>query len=141
MTIENRKFIRHPVNVPLIVRTVTGSHASMHEGVNVSYGGIAFLVDEPLHTGQLVSVRVPSVQPPFEATARVAFCGNHGVKYCVGVEFMDASDALRSRMVEQACAIEAYRIQAMKKGRRLSAADAADEWSRKHGHEFPSLNA
>lgn len=141
MTIENRKFIRHPVNVPLLVRTVTGSHVSMHEGVNVSYGGIAFVVNEPLHPGQLVSIRVPSVHPPFEATARVAFCGNHGVQYCVGVEFMDASDALRSQIVEQACAIEAYRIQAMKKGRRLSAMEAADEWSRKHGDEIPPINA
>ncbi|MGQ0814158.1 MAG: PilZ domain-containing protein [Gemmatimonadota bacterium] len=137
---DNRQFIRHPVKVPIEVSTMRTSPGRTHEGVNVSHGGIAFLVDEEMYEGQTVSLRMPTVSPPFEANARVAWCRTEGVKYCVGVAFIDASDALKARMVEQACAIEAYRIDAMKKGRRLTAAQAAEEWVRKHGDAFRRIS-
>lgn len=136
---ESRKFIRHAVNVPLEISTVASSPdgAQAHEGVNVSYGGLAFLVDQPIEIGKIVSLRMPTVQPPFEAQARVTWCQAEGVRYRVGVEFMDSNDAFQSRMVEQVCAIEEYRINAMKKGRRLTTPEAADEWIRKFANQFP----
>lgn len=134
---ESRKFIRHAVNVPLEVSTV-GTPGHAHDGVNVSHGGLAFTSDHPIEPGQVVTLRMPTVKPPFEAKARVTWCKPEGPKFCIGVQFMDADDAFQSRMVEQVCEIEQYRINAMKKGRRLTPAEAAEEWIRKYADRFPA---
>lgn len=130
---DARKFVRHAVKVPLEVKTVPTAPGSAREGVDLSFGGLAFLVDAPLVVGQVVALRMPTVQPAFEANARVAWCRQEGVRYCVGVEFTSSDDATQSRMVEQVCAVESYRLEQMKKGRRLTPVEAAEEWNRKHG--------
>jgi hypothetical protein len=80
---------------------------------------------------------MPTVEPPFEADARVMWCHPEGMKYRVGVAFIDEGDAFQSRMVEQVCAIEKYRIEQMKKGRRLTTAEAAAQWVKKFARKFP----
>jgi hypothetical protein len=122
---ENRQYVRHEARVPLEV-TVIGAPASV-EGIDVSAGGLAFLIEDKLYPGELISLKMPTVVPVFEATARVAWCREEGVRFRVGVAFVDAQDAQRAQMVEQVCAIERYRMEAMKKGRRLTTSQAAAE--------------
>lgn len=122
--------------MPLEVSTVPSRPGDAREGVNLSFGGLAFLVDEPLVIGQVVALRMPTVQPAFQAQARVAWCEREGARYIVGVQFASSDEATQSRMVEQVCAVEAYRLEQMKKGRRLTATEAADEWHRKFAKRF-----
>lgn len=129
---EGRKFVRHAVKVPIEVSTIATARGSAREGVNLSFGGLAFLVDDPLLIGQTVALRMPTVKPPFVANARVAWCRPEGTRHCVGVEFTNSDDASQSRMVQQVCAVETYRLEQMKKGRRLTPAEAAEEWNRKN---------
>lgn len=129
---DNRKFIRHEVKVPLEVSALTSLPGIAHEVVNVSYGGLAFLVETQMYEGQEVALRMPTVKPLFEAVARVQWCRPDGVKYQVGVAFLNSNDAAQSQMIEQILAIEAYRLQEMKKGRRLTTPEASAEWLRKH---------
>ncbi len=57
----------------------------------------------------------------------------------MGVQFLDASDAFRVRMVEQVCAIEEYRRQQVEEeGRELSREEAAREWIATYGSRFPA---
>jgi hypothetical protein len=133
-----RTFIRHTAGVPLEVTCVPGSPASTLQSVNVSTGGLSFVSDEHHALGAIIQVRIPTVDPPFEARARVVWIKPEGDGYCVGVEFLDANDAFRSRMVEQVCAIEQYRGEVREnEGRELTPQDAAAEWIGRFAGRFP----
>jgi c-di-GMP-binding flagellar brake protein YcgR len=133
-----RRYIRHTINVPLEV-TASGTMQNAAElSVNLSHGGLAFASEECLAAGSLIELRIPTVDPPFDAKARVVWCRPENSKYLVGVEFLDKADAFRSRMVEQVCTIEEYRQQVRRaEGRTLSSQEAAEEWIVKYAGAFP----
>lgn len=133
-----RAFIRHTVGVPLEVRAVTDSAPRAEQSVNVSEGGLSFVTDHDLPLGSTIEVRIPEVDPPFEAHARVAWRSAEDGRYCVGVQFLDAADAFRARMVEQVCSIERYRQEVKaREGRALTSQEAAAEWIGKYAGRFP----
>lgn len=133
----HREYLRHTVNVPLQVK-VLDAVAGDGEGVNISHGGLAFLSDECLQTDQIIELRIPTVNPPFEAQARVKWCRPEGKRYLVGVQFLQADDAFQSRMVQQVCAIEQYRQEVQQnEGRVLDTQQAAAEWIEKYAGRFP----
>ena len=131
-----RRFIRHPANVPIEVVDVPGSQGS--RVTDVSYGGLSFTCAQPHATGSEIEIRVPEVDVSFCARAVVARCNFAGPGYRVGVRFLDPEDAFQSRMVEQLCAIESYRLQlGEREGRWLSGEEAAREWIERFGGRFP----
>ena len=133
-----REFIRHTVDVPLEIKLLPNAAAQRNQSVNVSHGGLAFLVDQCLDIDQVIELRIPTVDPPFDAHARVAWCKPEGDRFLVGVEFLDAGDAFESRMVQQVCAIESYRREvAEQEGRALDSQQAAAEWIQKYAGRFP----
>ncbi|MBV9109570.1 MAG: PilZ domain-containing protein [Gemmatimonadetes bacterium] len=137
-TDPRRKFIRHTAGVPIEVRAVDGMSARLQESVNVSAGGLSFVSEADFAPETVLLVRIPEVDPPFEAQARVAWSRPEGQRFCIGVQFLDASDAFRARMVEQVCSIERYRREVEEReGRALSVSGAAAEWIRKYAGRFP----
>jgi len=134
-----RAFIRHTAGVPIAVTKVDGSAARARQSVNVSEGGISFLSDDEIPIGTLIDVRIDTVDPPFQAHAKVVWATPEGECWCIGVQFLEAADAFRARMVEQVCAIDRYRKQVEAgEGRVLTPADAAQEWIGKYAGGFPS---
>jgi hypothetical protein len=134
---NTRAFIRHAADVPIHVHTIAGN-GRVQKAVNVSTGGLAFESEECLDPGSTVDLRIDQVAPPFEAKALVAWCRPEADHYLVGVSFLDASDAFRSRMVQQVCSIENYRKEAaLNEGRELTPQEAAMEWIKKYGRDFP----
>ena len=132
-----REFIRHTADVPIEVRTVDGEHASA-TGLNVSHGGLAFMSALCPAEGATLEIAIPEVDPPFQAHARVAWCRPEADAFLVGVEFLDATDAFRARMVEQVCTIERYRQDVRKReGRELTTQEAAAEWIGRYAGRFP----
>lgn len=136
-----RRFIRHALDVPLEVQQDGVGPPVTQQAVNVSAGGLAFLFDAcPVH-GDIVRIRIPTVTPPFEARARVVWCRPEDDRFLVGVEFLDAADAFRARMVEQVCAVEQYRAKVLEQeGRRINSQEAAAEWIDRYAGRFPSGN-
>lgn len=133
-----REFLRHTVNVPLEVDRVTDVPPMMEEGVNVSFGGLAFLSSACPSVGEILRLRISTVEPAFEAQARVAWCRPEARKFLVGVQFLDSTDAFQSRMVQQVCSIENYRRTVQQKeGRTLTTQEAADEWITRYAGRFP----
>ena len=131
-----RRYIRHTLDVPLEVKSA--GDRRVDQGVNVSHGGLAFLSDQCLDIGDIVDLRIPSVEPPFEAQARVVWCRPERKRFLVGVEFLDPGDAFKSRMVEQVCSIESYRERIREtEGRALTSQEAAAEWITKFAGRFP----
>ncbi|HEV2733732.1 MAG TPA: PilZ domain-containing protein [Longimicrobiaceae bacterium] len=138
LTDPRRRFIRHTADVPLEVRTVRESAVESRRGVNVSFGGLAFESDGPVPHGTTLQVRIDQVKPPFEAHAQVVHCEPEGDHFCIGVQFLDAADAFRARMVEQVCSIERYRREVRRReGRVLSGQQAAEEWIHENAARFP----
>lgn len=133
-----REFLRHTVDVPLVVERLGGSAALSGQGVNVSHGGLAFVSASCPDVGEVLQLRIPTVKPAFEGQARVAWCRPEAGQYLVGVQFLDPNAAFRSRMVQQVCSIENYRKEVREReGRALTPQEAADEWIEKFAGRFP----
>ena len=135
-----RRFIRHTADVPLEIRAVPGSAPVVQQGTNVSEGGLAFVADACLDPEETIEIRIPEVDPPFEAHGRVVWCRpEDDGRYLVGVQFLDATDTFRARMVEQVCTIEKYRKDVQEQeGRELDPQEAAAEWIQKYAGRFPT---
>src|ERR1700712_5899896 len=137
------EFIRHPVDVPIEIRTDEREpHAKFHTN-DISLGGLAVHSDVAVAPGAMIAIRIAHVQPAFEARARVAWCrprrGGNGHE--VGISFLDAEDVFRARMVAQICYIEDYRRSiARAEGRELSSEEAAGEWIARYAHKFPGAS-
>ncbi len=134
-----RKYIRHPADIPIELSPLDDDGASLPRLVNVGSGGLALRSARAFRPAREVTVRVPWVQPPFSATARVVWCRPREGGYELGLAFTDADDAFRARMVEQVCHIEHYRRQQLAKGRVLAAEEAAREWIERNAARFPAV--
>ena len=133
-----RQYIRHPADIP--IEMSRGHHAaqSMFHGHDVSHGGLAFRADSEVQPGSIVEIRIPIVRPIFETKARVAWCSAREGGFELGVEFLDAQDAFKARMVEQVCHIENYKKLVSRTERReLTAEEAAMEWISRYAAQFP----
>lgn len=155
---EVREFIRHTVNIPIEFRLLADDehpdapplpdHAedgrtamrTAGESRNVGFGGLAFESNFCPQVGNLIEIRIPTVDPPFIAKARVAWCRSEpDGGYMIGASFLDASDAFRSRMVQQVCSIENYRKEVKaEEGRDLTPQEASAEWIAKYAGRFPT---
>jgi hypothetical protein len=105
--------------------------------MNLSEGGLAFTAADCIPVNSIIELRIATVQPAFEAKARVAWCKEENGRFLVGVQFLDKNDAFQSRMVQQVCAIENYRSEQLQKGRVLDSQQAASEWITKYASRFP----
>ncbi len=133
-----RNFIRHPSSITIdfnLEELVTegGEHLK-----NVSFGGLSFISRHNLTVGAVISIKIPLIQPMFQAVGRVSWCHPENNHFEVGIKFLDKNDMFRARMVEQVCHIEQYRRDVLKKeGRKLSGEEAAMEWIQKYAPQFP----
>lgn len=135
-----RNYIRHPADIPIEFRREPVSARETRSLRDVSRGGLSFVSDIPLELGTLLSVRITSVEPAFEAPCSVRWCKRHDGHYLVGVKFMDAQDVYRARLVEQICHIEHYKKEVLEReGRVLNGEQAAREWILKYAQRFPGL--
>lgn len=135
---SRRQYVRHTVGVPLEVERIGEPIPLVEAGVNVSHDGLAFLSTWCPQVGEVLQLRIRTVEPVFEARAQVTWCRPEDGKFLVGARFLDASDAFRSRMVQQVCAIERYRTELREQeGRELSTEEAATEWIARFAGRFP----
>ena len=134
-----RQYIRHPVDVPIEVLMDGTPPCTSFHAQDIGQGGLAFWSEISVEPGTQVGIRIPHVEPAFEARARVVWCRNaRRPGFELGVAFMDAQDAFLARMVEQVCYIEDYRKTVLRtEGRLLSPEDAAAEWIGKFAALFP----
>jgi hypothetical protein len=134
-----RSFIRHPSDIPIEFQMHRGGGGVQPKLKDVSFGGLAFRVSEPVDVGSEIRLSIPGVRPTFEALAHVAWCKPEGDGFTVGVQFLDQDDCYRARMVEQVCHIEHYKAMVLEReGRELSGQEAAREWIAKYAKDFPS---
>lgn len=150
-----RSYIRHPSDIPIqidltteknmqgkaaseAVSAETSDQTQGQQLSNISHGGLAFNAERPLETGAVITLKISSVQPAFEAEGLVTHCSREGQHYVIGIEFISKDSLFVARMVEQVCHIEHYkRAIAEKEGRHLSGEEAAKEWIERYAASFP----
>lgn len=141
-----RAYIRHPADVP--IEFTSADEVTLDEAIDaqktvaqdVSLGGLSFSSAQRLTVGAVVNVKIPIVDPPFEAQAKVIWCLARPDRYEAGIEFTCEQDAFTARMVEQVCHIEHYRMWVQEvEGRTLDGEHAAEEWIGKFAQDFPDI--
>ncbi len=135
-----RKYIRHPTNIPIEYKISGETFETRENAQNISIGGICFCVDTFLVPETILIIKIPTVDPNFEVAGKVVWCLNRKGLIEVGVEFIEAKDAFRARLIEQICFIKSYQKEVLEKeGRELNDEDAATEWTRKFAKKFPVI--
>ncbi len=148
-----RKFIRHPTCIPIEIAVsesaLIGAEANTFldqpdprqseaaSMVNISAGGLAFSLLHPVSVGAEMTISMPQVWPDYAARGRVVWCRQNSAGFEAGVQFVEADEAFKARMVAQFCQIEDYRRDIREKeGRLLSSEEAAREWIVQYAEEF-----
>jgi hypothetical protein len=139
-----RKFIRHPVDVPIQVTAdwvEDEQDDTMDQTItNVSLGGLAFVSHRPLRVLDRVQVCIPFLEKNNTLVGNVVWCERSSDGYEIGIEFEKSRDVFRLRMIEQICHIEHYRKEILlQEGRELTTQEAASEWIAKYADDFPTL--
>lgn len=125
-----RAFIRHPLDIPIQVQASDRITRAVQRLKDVSIGGLCYQSEVFLEVGLLVKVVIPAIKPPFEATGRVVWCQPDAFSFNVGIQFIEARDVFKVRMVEQICHIEHYKNRVLlEEGRLLTGEQAALEWA------------
>jgi hypothetical protein len=141
-----RKFIRHPVDVPIQVTSNweedENDETTDQTITNVSLGGLAFISSNSLGVLDRVRVSISILDRDCELIGNVVWCEKSDTDsgYEIGIEFEKSRDVFRLRMIEQICHIEHYRGEVLRiEGRELSTQEAASEWIPKYAGDFPAL--
>ena len=131
-----RKFVRHPSSIPIDLAVGRAPDCRPPELRNISNGGFACAIDEPIAVGTTVQLRIPVVWPDYRGCGVVVWCRPVPPRYEIGIEF-GAQDLFKTKMVEQLCQIESYRQRIRSdEGRELDSEQAAQEWIARYAKEF-----
>ncbi|HDL18726.1 MAG TPA: PilZ domain-containing protein [Bacteroidetes bacterium] len=133
-----RKYIRHPVNVPIQYRVSGKSKTGTNYTKNISLGGLCFTSESCVDEDVILSIKIPVIKPEFTVEGQVVWCQEHGQNVEIGVKFLYPGDSFKTRMIEQICYIKEYQKMVRKEqGRNLTDREAALEWIGKYAKDFP----
>jgi len=146
---EKRRFIRHPVCIPLEFIPKNILHTERKKGggasattVNISLGGLLFLSREKIAIDTEISVSLPFKDKVFKIAGTVVRCEKqtNAKLYEIGIAFTRVSDAFKVKLVEQLHLIEEYRIlRSIQLNREVTLAEASREWIRLYSKRFRKL--
>jgi len=138
MSIEQRKTERIEAEYIVSVRPEGSRYLSDSASMtNLSAGGLCFVVGTELFLGQKIEIDLPENNPAITLKARVIWCRPQRDKFSAGAEFVELSDARRSRIAEMHRAIRAYQKMNSTEGAvAMNAHQAAVEWFSQHANMF-----
>jgi hypothetical protein len=138
-----RRHIRHVTGMPIeISLDYEPDRATDCNGIsNVSLGGMSFIASDRLDVDESIHVRFPVLEQENSLEGKVVWCNKTQKGYEVGLEFIEAAQVERMKMIDQICQIEGFR-QGLEQseGRKLSSEQAAQEWIKRYAGEFSALN-
>jgi hypothetical protein len=133
-----RKFIRHPVDIPIEFMISNTRVTKPGLTGNVSVCGLCFKSKECVENDKILTIRIPLINPKFKLHGRVVRCMKRDNQVEIGVEFIDQNDLYATRMIEQICYIKQYKKDvAEQQGKILTDEEAAREWIYQHAAQFP----
>jgi hypothetical protein len=106
--IQQRKYIRHPVEIPIEYKITGDPHTRSDAATNVSLGGLCFQSASAIPVGTLVSLSFPSINAGVEITGKVAWFAQKETHVDIGVEFQTRSEVYLAKTIEELCYIRKF---------------------------------
>jgi len=147
-TDERRRFIRHPLSIPISYKIVKKTQNAIKEKglpavtANVSMGGLLFSTKHPVKVGSLIVIKLPFKDKIFNVQSKVVHCvkSPETKLYNVGSSFYRFTDAFKTKLVEQIYLIAEYRdLRSIQLGREISLEEASREWIERYAERFKRL--
>ena len=138
--LEKRQFLRHPINVPILIQRSLRREASSSESINVSPGGLSFMTPQKLVRGDKLTITIPVKDKRFRIKGRVVYSVREEKRrlYKTGVFFSDHTSAFEAKLAEETLEVINYQKKISKTlGYAVSEEDAAREWIKKYARFFP----
>lgn len=138
-----RRHIRHVTGIPVeISLDYNPDRATDCNGIsNVSLGGMCFIANDRLDINDSIQVRFPVLKQENSMEGKVVWCNKTPKGYEVGLEFAEATQVERMKMIDQICQIEGFRQDLeQSQGRKLNSEQAAQEWIKRYAGAFSALN-
>jgi hypothetical protein len=140
MNAASSYIIRHPLEVPIEVQTLGAQVRDCLPVHNSGPAELAFDFPRRINIGEVVMLRIPSVNEDAEICGKVIWLAKSTDSYVIGISFYSENEAFRMRMLEQICHIEVYRKAILaNEGRELTSEEAAAEWIACYAANFPDL--
>jgi len=144
---ERRRFIRHPLSIPISYKVVKKIQDEQDKGTpamtaNVSMGGLLFSTKRPVKVGALIEIKLPFKDKIFNVKSKVVHCAKsqESKLYNVGSSFYRFSDAFKTKLIEQIYLIAEYRdLRSIQLGKEISLEDASREWIERYAERFKRL--
>jgi c-di-GMP-binding flagellar brake protein YcgR len=145
--IEYRRFIRHPLCLPLSYKVIEKSLKKKKENmrsstINVSLGGLLFPSKHPVDPKSKIEIKMPFEDKVFNVRAQVVRCVlNSDTKlYDIAVNFLRMQEAFKVKMIEQIYLIAGYRdLLSLQSGKDVSLEDASRRWIKRYSERFKRL--
>lgn len=146
-TIEYRRFIRHPLCLPLSFKIIKSKSKSLQEEersktINISLGGLLFPSKQAVEPGAAIVIKMPFESKVFNVRAKVVRCVKSAESklYDVAVSFSRPQEAFKVKMIEQIYLIAEYRdLLRLQSGKDVSMEEASRRWIKKYSVRFSRL--
>jgi len=145
--VENRKFIRHPMCMPLaykilVVGKKDDKEAKRSHTLNVSLGGLLFSSNHKVKAGTRIVIHMPFEDKLFKVKALVVRCMKNEETglFDVGVSFQRIQEAFKVKMIEQIYLIAEFRdLLSLQSGKQVSLEEASKKWIKRYSARFKKL--
>jgi hypothetical protein len=133
---ERRRFVRHPIQVPLSVRPKDGAEFVSRVG-DISEGGLSFGSPRALAIASAVEVVLPVHDSRFTLTGTVASCATSSEGFRIGVEFVEPTASFKLKLAEQVLRIEELQqLLSRERGAPVTRNEAAQIWVERFASRF-----
>jgi hypothetical protein len=135
-----RRFVRHPIRVPIKVRSGESSEFFARAG-DVSEGGLSFDSPDAIENGTLLDVEMAVHASRFKLRGQVTSCLRAIEKgYRIGLAFVDPGQAFKIKLAEQVIRIEQLQQKlTQERGSFVSPEEAADVWVQLYASTYADL--
>lgn len=124
-----RILIRHPTDIRIESVLLGTGKTYVAEAQDIGPGGLRLFLPIRAEKGDEIGIKVLYVEPPFEASGRIAWCNRIEDHYEVGIELTSWEEHAWVKVMEEIFAIERYRkLVEHEEACQLSIAQAAKQW-------------
>lgn len=139
---EKRRFLRHPIGVPIRIQCDHRDDRLDCESMDLSLGGLAFHWLDEIDPGTMIHISIPIDSTLFKMTAHVCYCRKDDSTglFKTGVAFSDPLSAFRAKLAEEFVRIDAYRKKMSRElGFQISEEIVARDWIAHYAEDFNRL--
>jgi len=141
MSVDKRKYIRHPLNYPIKTKVVYphgGQKVVESESENIGEGGLVFRSPHPISPGTELKIEIEVEGRHFVVDSIVVRCRKlQEQNYSIALLFKNRDELLKARMMEQVVRIELFKKRLERRFRKkCEFADVARLWIKRYSKFF-----